>query len=71
MVSSSDSRVIVRNYEGFISAYVQPETYTPHDRASCRHCQEQARPLGGVAGLLAGQQSSIAPEGWHSYHEHR
>jgi lysine 2,3-aminomutase len=71
LISASDSRVIMRNYEGFISAYVQPETYTPHDRASCQHCREQSRPLGGVAGLLAGHQSSIAPEGWHTYHEQR
>ncbi|HYF62254.1 MAG TPA: lysine 2,3-aminomutase [Herpetosiphonaceae bacterium] len=71
LISASDSRVVVRNYEGFISAYAQPENYAPHNRAACRHCQEQERPVGGVAGLLAGEHSSIAPEGWHAQHEQR
>jgi len=71
LVSASDSRVIVRNYEGFISTYIQPEVYTPHNHATCHHCQNQARPFGGVAGLLAGERSTIVPEGWRDQHEHR
>ncbi len=69
LISASDTRVVVRNYEGFISAYAQPTDYKPHNPATCRQCQEQTNPAIGVAALLNGSKSSIAPEGWHSQHQ--
>ncbi len=68
LLSASDTRVVVRNYAGFISAYAQPTAYRPHDPATCAHCQ-QSQPASGVAGLLSGTQSSIVPEGWHAQHQ--
>jgi lysine 2,3-aminomutase len=71
LLSMSDSRVVVRNYEGFITTYVQPTDYRPHDPTSCIYCQarrsdgEQA----GIAGLLDGQALAVAPEGWHVLHQ--
>ncbi|HEY1011724.1 MAG TPA: lysine 2,3-aminomutase [Herpetosiphonaceae bacterium] len=69
LISSSDSKVIVRNYEGYISAYAQPTDYAPHDPATCAHCRSAGRPAGGVAALLSGDQTVIAPEGWRDRHE--
>jgi len=70
MLSMSDSKVVVRNYEGFVTTYVQPIDYRPHDATTCPYCQ--ARGDGakqeGIAGLLAGRQLAIAPEGWHTVH---
>jgi lysine 2,3-aminomutase len=71
LISMSDSRVVVRNYEGYISTYVQPVDYRSHDASTCTYCLEQ-RTEGkqeGVAGLLAGKNLAIAPEGWQSLHQ--
>jgi len=70
LLSMSESRVIVRNYEGFIITYVQPAEYRSHDPSTCPYCQERREESGqeGVAGLLAGRASTIAPESWHSQH---
>jgi lysine 2,3-aminomutase len=71
LLSMSDSRVVVRNYEGLISTYVQPTIYQPHDPAVCAYCQAQRSEKGqeGVAGLLSGKAITIAPEGWHTMHQ--
>jgi lysine 2,3-aminomutase len=69
LLSMSDSRAVVRNYEGLISTYVQPTEYQAHDAATCVYCQSGSEGAQeGVAGLLAGHASTIAPEGWHATH---
>ncbi|MGC9348125.1 MAG: KamA family radical SAM protein, partial [Anaerolineae bacterium] len=70
LLSMSDHRVVVRNYEGMITAYAQPESYQPHNPATCAYCQAQRAERGqeGVSGLLAGRERKIAPEGWHGTH---
>ena len=70
LLSMSDSRVVVRNYEGLISTYVQPTNYQPHDPQSCVYCQTRRAEQGqeGVAGLLSGSALTIAPEGWRALH---
>lgn len=69
LVSMSDTRVVLRNYEGFLSTYTQPAAgeYRPHDPARCPYCRNQ-RSAQGVAGLLAGHERTIAPEGWREQH---
>jgi lysine 2,3-aminomutase len=53
MMSQSDSRVVVRNYEGQMFAYPEPEHYEVHDPAHCRFCADQmGRPKVGVAATL-------------------
>jgi lysine 2,3-aminomutase len=70
MLSMSDSKVIVRNYEGFITAYTQPTDYQGHNPATCPYCQSRRDEAGqeGVAGLLSGQTHEIAPQGWRETH---
>jgi len=70
LLSMSESRVVVRNYEGLITTYAQPAGYQPHDPATCSYCQMQHGEPGqvGVAGLLAGHNTKIVPEGWGSVH---
>jgi lysine 2,3-aminomutase len=70
LVSMSDTRVVVRNYEGYISTYVQPTQYQPHNAATCTYCLQQRseNKQEGVAGLLAGKNLAIAPEGWQGLH---
>ena len=50
LVSYSDHKVVLRNYEGYITTYEEPTSYTPHDRASCRWCQNP-RPEPGQEGI--------------------
>lgn len=73
LLSMSDSRVVVRNYEGLISTYAQPTDYQPHDSATCAYCRTHRGEGGqeGVGGLLAGEQRIITPEGWHALHQRR
>lgn len=62
LISMSEARVVVRNFEGAISTYTQPKRYTSHDTANCIYCQ-QAGPVEGVAKLLAGEQLTLEPTG--------
>lgn len=72
LITMSDSKVVVRNYEGFITTYAQPDAYQPHDPATCVFCQQSQSEVAqqGVAGLLAGHGRSIAPSGWQQDHDH-
>lgn len=70
LLSMSDRHVVVRNYEGLMSTYVQPTDYRPHDATSCSYCRSRASEGAqeGVAGLLAGHTRTIAPEAWRAVH---
>ncbi len=70
MLTMSDSKVVVRNYEGFITTYTQPRDYQPHDPETCSYCQSRRAEAGqeGIAGLLHGQSHRVAPEGWSDTH---
>lgn len=70
VISSSDHKVVLRNYEGFITTYEEPLEYAPHDSTACPYCQHQRSEVGqsGVFGLLDGQHLEIKPEGFDSLH---
>ena len=74
VLSQSPDRVVVRNFEGFITTYTQPETYEHHDPGACPSCQKHAADSGedgqeGLAALLAGDDVAIVPEGYHTSHQ--
>jgi len=74
LLSQSPDRVVVRNFEGFITTYTQPETYQRHDPGTCPSCQKHAAHWGedgqeGIAALLAGDQTAIVPEGYDTSHQ--
>ncbi len=58
LISQSPSKVILRNYEGVITTYSQPENYV--DNCDCKHCKE-AKENSGVASLMAGEQLALEP----------
>ena len=70
VISSSDHKVVLRNYEGFISTYAEPLNYKPHDPQTCPFCQSRRAEAGqsGVFGLLDGQKMEIKPEGFDRTH---
>jgi lysine 2,3-aminomutase len=69
-LSASDHKVVLRNYEGFISTYEEPIHYEPHDPSTCSFCQSKRMEPGqsGVAGLLEGEELTIKPEGFDELH---
>jgi lysine 2,3-aminomutase len=70
LISYSDHKVVLRNYEGYITTYEEPLEYEQHDRSRCKACQA-ARPepgQSGVLGLLEGEQMWIEPEGFEEVH---
>jgi lysine 2,3-aminomutase len=69
-VSASDHKVVMRNFEGFLSTYEEPIDYQPHDPARCPYCRSK-RDEGGQAGvtaLLDGEAYSIRPEQFEEIH---
>src|SRR6266536_2542004 len=41
LISYSDHKVVLRNYEGYITTYEEPATYEQHDKAACAYCQHE------------------------------
>src|SRR6476660_2461231 len=70
LISYSDHKVVLRNYEGYITTYEEPPTYERHDSAACSYCQSQRSEPGqsGVLGLLEGERMWIEPKGFNEIH---
>ena len=70
LISYSDHKVVLRNYEGHITTYEEPPTYQRHDSASCTYCQHERPEPGqsGVLGLLEGERMWIEPKGFAEIH---
>jgi lysine 2,3-aminomutase len=66
----SDHKIVLRNYEGLITTYEEPATYTPHDPKTCPYCQNKRSEPGqnGIQGLLDGEGLLIKPEGFDLLH---
>lgn len=60
VLSQSANKVILRNYEGVITTYTEPNL--PELECQCDVCQgKKADPLTGVAGLLQGNDLALEP----------
>jgi lysine 2,3-aminomutase len=65
VISRSDTKLILRNYEGVVTTYTQPENVTS-DCGKCRICKGDVKahlPIDGVAKLMTGTKSVLQPEG--------
>lgn len=58
VISQSPGKVILRNFEGVITTYTEPENYVNH--CNCRDCQKNEA-VEGVSALLKGQKLAIEP----------
>jgi lysine 2,3-aminomutase len=69
-LSMSDHKVVLRNFEGYVTTYEEPIEYTPHDPAKCPACQARRPEPGqeGITGLLDGERLFIKPEGFDEVH---
>ena len=62
LISQGVGKIILRNFEGVITTYTEPETYQPS--CQCDVCKGKAeKQLVGVAGLLHNQQMMLEPVG--------
>ena len=70
LLSMSDHKIVLRNYEGFITTYEEPIQYTKHDPKTCKYCQNKQSEPGqdGITGLLDGDEMFIKPEHFEELH---
>jgi lysine 2,3-aminomutase len=71
LLSMSDHKIIVRNYEGYVSSYEEPSDYKAHDPKTCKYCQNKRPEPGqaGLTGLLDGDEMFIKPLGFDEIHD--
>lgn len=71
VLSQAPGKVILRNYEGFITTYTEPEDYNPHAvaplEAQIEHRPEPGQE--GVLGLLEGHDMFIKPANFETVHQ--
>ena len=69
LISMSDHKIVLRNFEGYISTYEEPTDYTPGDTA--RFTGEKRAEPGqtGVFGLLESERLFIKPTSFDEVHE--
>jgi lysine 2,3-aminomutase len=68
LLSMSDHKIVLRNFEGYITSYEEPTDYQASDAAKWpTHRPEPGQ--GGLTSLLDGERMFIKPEGFDSIHE--
>jgi lysine 2,3-aminomutase len=70
LISQAPGKVVMRNFEGFITTYNEPNDYTGHTVALPEHTNRDAGTgQEGIAGLLAGCADNIKPQGFDQVHQ--
>lgn len=73
LISQSPGKVVLRNYEGVITTYTEPENLKKLD-CTCDYCTgKKNHHYEGVAGLEQGERLSLEPQGLqrHSRNKHK
>ncbi len=68
LISMSDHKIVLRNFEGFITTYEEPTDYKPSDAAQYKLKRPEPG-QSGVLGLLEGDELFIKPEGFDQIHD--
>ena len=69
LLSMSDHKIVLRNYEGFVTTYEEPVDYVPGQAAKFKLEKRPEPGQGGVSGLLDGEQMFIKPAGFDEVHD--
>ncbi len=69
LLSMSDHKVVLRNYEGYVTTYEEPVDYLPSDAAKYKGEKRLEPGQSGVFGLLDGENLFIKPEGFDEVHD--
>jgi lysine 2,3-aminomutase len=67
-ISMSDHKIILRNFEGFITTYEEPTDYTPENAAKPGLKRPEPGQT-GITGLLDGDNLFIKPENFDQIHD--
>ncbi len=71
IISMSEKRVVLRNYEGVITTYTEPSGYTS-DCRTCEYCEDDRyKPIDGVARLLNGELLTLEPSQLTRHKRHK
>jgi lysine 2,3-aminomutase len=68
LLSMSDHKIVLRNFEGFVTTYEEPVDYDPSKAARPRLKRPEPGQT-GITGLLDGERMFIKPEGFDQIHE--
>jgi lysine 2,3-aminomutase len=68
LISHSQDRAVFRNFEGYISTYVEPENYQRPKRTRWTGQATEEPGQKGVSSLLAGESMVIKPDNWTGTH---
>jgi lysine 2,3-aminomutase len=68
LMSMSDHKIILRNFEGFITTYEEPTDYTPSMAAKFKGLKRPEPGQAGITALLDGEDLFIKPEGFEQTH---
>jgi lysine 2,3-aminomutase len=69
LLSMSDHKIILRNFEGYVTTYEEPTDYLPSDAAQYTGEKRPEPGQSGISGLLEGEQMFIKPEGFDEIHD--
>jgi lysine 2,3-aminomutase len=69
LLSMSDHKIVLRNYEGYVTTYEEPVDYLPSHSATFKLEKRPEPGQSGVFGLLEGEQMFIKPEGFDQVHD--
>ena len=70
IISQTPHKVVLRNFEGVITTYSEPENY--RETCQCEYCQgKRKEELVGIAGLQHGHQLSLEPVGLERNKRHK
>jgi lysine 2,3-aminomutase len=69
LLSMSDHKVVLRNYEGYVTTYEEPTSYTPDQAAKFKGQKRPEPGQKGITGLLDGEDLFIKPEGFDEIHD--
>lgn len=71
VMSQTTGKVILRNYEGYVTVYDEPTDYDPTEieRITADSSERTETGQRGIYGLLRGDDHSIKPEGFDSVHK--
>jgi len=62
LISMSPEKVVLRNYEGFITTYTEPNYQQQELKGNEKYLKEEFLSKDGVAKLLNGEQISLVPK---------
>jgi len=70
VISQAPGKIVLRNYEGFLTTYTEPLDYDPHaiDALDSQARKRMEPGQRGVVGMLEGERLTIEPAGFNETH---